>query len=189
MRDLIQTLLMFTRSTDQPSEFSMIDLNATLRKVIAELEVAIEEKKASVNLGELPEIQGSEVHIILLFNNLITNSLKYSRPDVKPVIDIRAAHVHALEYELFPALDPLVRYAKISVRDNGVGFQQSLSDKMFTIFQRLHNKDNTPGTGIGLAICRKIVHQHHGFIYAEGQENNGATFYIFLPFEQPPDAD
>jgi two-component system CheB/CheR fusion protein len=125
----------------------------------------------------------------LLFVNLISNSLKYSHADIQPVIHIQALHVTGTEYEKFPALDKMVRYIKISVTDNGVGFEQSLSDKMFTIFQRLHNKADTPGTGIGLAICRKIVHQHHGFIYAEGSENAGSSFYIFLPFEQPQGVD
>jgi signal transduction histidine kinase len=187
MRELIQTLLMFTRSTDTPTEFEKVNLNDILKKVCNQLEVLMDERKARIIVSNLPVIDGSEVHLILLFNNLIANSLKYSKPDIDPLIEIKADAVSSAEYFQFPALDQLVRYTKISVHDNGVGFQQNLSDKMFTIFQRLHNKDNTPGTGIGLAICRKIVHQHHGFIYAEGKENVGATFYIFLPFEQPLD--
>jgi signal transduction histidine kinase len=189
MRDLIQTLLMFTRSTDKPSVFAPVNLNEVLRKVMAELEVLITDKKARIVVAELPIIRASEFHIVLLFNNLITNSLKYSKAGTQPVIMVSATAVAGGDYEHFPALDQMVRYTRISVQDNGVGFQQSLSDKIFTIFQRLHNKDNTPGTGIGLAICRKIVHQHHGFIYAEGEENVGANFHIFLPFEQPKDAD
>lgn len=190
MRELIQTLLMFTRSTDQPSEFSPVDLNVVLRKVVAELEVLIEEKKALISISDaLPVIQASEVHISLLFNNLFTNSLKYSKAEATPFIKVRAETVSGADQGHFPALDPLTKYARITVSDNGVGFPPSLSDKMFTIFQRLHNKDNTPGNGIGLAICRKIVHQHHGFIYADGEEGVGATFHIFLPFEQPLNAE
>jgi signal transduction histidine kinase len=189
MRELIQTLLMFTRSTDKPSVFAPVNLNNSLRKVMTELEELISEKNARIVVDQLPVISASEVHIVLLFNNLIANSLKYSKPGIQPVVHISATAVAGGDYEHFPALDQMVRYIRISVEDNGVGFQQSLSDKMFTIFQRLHNKDNTPGTGIGLAICRKIVHQHHGFIYAEGEENVGARFHIFLPFEQPKDAD
>jgi signal transduction histidine kinase len=189
LRDLIQTLLMFTRSTDQPSEFSLVNMNESVRKVLSDLEVLIEEKHAAITVEDLPSIQASELHIVLLFNNLITNSLKYSKPDSTPVVKIRSVPVSGNDYEEFSSLDQMVKYVKISVTDNGVGFEQSLSDKMFTIFQRLYNKDNTPGAGIGLAICRKIVHQHHGFIYAEGKEDAGATFYIFLPYEQPQDTD
>jgi signal transduction histidine kinase len=189
MRELIQTLLMFTRSTDKPSEFTHVDINCVLQKVMTDLEVLITEKNAEIDFEQLPVIHASEIHIALLFNNLISNSLKYSRSDLQPVVRIKSAYVTGSEYERFPALDQMVRYVQITVEDNGVGFQQTLSDKMFTIFQRLHNKDNTPGTGIGLAICRKIVHLHHGYIYAEGQENVGATFYIFLPLEQPTGND
>jgi signal transduction histidine kinase len=189
MRELIQTLLMFTRSTDKPSDFTPVNLKNILQKVTAELEVLIAEKKAVITVGDLPVIQASAVHISLLFNNLITNSLKYSKPESRPLIRISASQVSGAEHEQFAALDPMTKYVRISVSDNGVGFRQSLSDKMFTIFQRLYNKEDTPGTGIGLAICRKIVHQHYGFIYAEGQEDVGATFYIFLPLEQPQDAD
>lgn len=189
MRELIQTLLMFTRSTDKPSEFVPVDFNVVLGKVISDLEVLIAEKKATIIYRDLPVLQASQVHMILLFNNLISNSLKYSKTDSAPVVRISAAPVAGAEYERFPTLDQMVRYCWITVQDNGVGFQQALSDKIFTIFQRLHNKDDTPGTGIGLAICRKIVHQHHGFIYAEGREDMGATFHIFLPLEQPQDAD
>lgn len=189
MRELIQTLLMFTRSTDKPSEFTTVDLSLLLQKVVSDLELVIAEKKATIIHSGLPMIQASEVHMILLFNNLISNALKYSKPDSVPLVRVSAATVTGAEYERFPALDQMVMYSWITVQDNGVGFQQSLSDKIFTIFQRLHNKSDTPGTGIGLAICRKIVHQHHGFIYAEGHEEQGATFHIFLPFEQPQDAD
>jgi signal transduction histidine kinase len=189
MRELIQTLLMFTRSTDRPSEFTQVDLNDAVSKAIAELEILITEANAVIIVDDLPSIQASAVHINLLFVNLISNSLKYSRPEIQPVINIHALPVTGTEYDAFPALDKMVRYVKISVTDNGVGFEQSLSGKMFTIFQRLHNKEDTPGAGIGLAICRKIVHQHHGFIYAEGHENAGSTFYIFLPYEQPEGVD
>jgi signal transduction histidine kinase len=189
MRELIQTLLMFTRSTDQPSDFVDVNLNDVLKQVLGDLDVLIAEKDASVVACNLPTIKASRVHVTLLFNNLITNSLKYSKPKEKPVIQIVSDPVPTNEYDRFPSLDPMIRYTHISIHDNGVGFDQSLSDKMFTIFQRLHPHEEVPGAGIGLAICRKIVHQHHGFIYAEGKENEGATFHIFLPFEQPQHLD
>jgi signal transduction histidine kinase len=185
MRELIQTLLLFTRSTNQPSSFEPVDLGEVVKKVMVEMEDAIAEKNVRINLSRLPVIAASEVHMNLLFTNIISNGIKYSRPDVPPSIDIMAEPVAVDEFQRFPALDQTIRYTKVLVRDNGVGFNPGLAEKIFTIFQRLHNKENTPGAGIGLAICRKIVHQHHGFIYAEAMENQGASFYIFLPLDQP----
>jgi signal transduction histidine kinase len=185
MRVLIQTLLLFTRSTDQPNEFSLVDLNIILKEVIHELEVSIEEKNGSVKLDELPCIQGSAIHLKLLFNNLISNSLKYAKPNVRPLIHVKTRPVSREDYERFTLLDELKTYTCIYLQDNGLGFKPELNEKIFTIFQRLHSREEIPGTGIGLAICRKIVHQHHGHIFAEGEENQGATFYVFLPLEQP----
>ena len=185
MRDLIQTLLNFTRSTDNPSEWKKVDLATIVADTINDLDQIISEKKAEINVSSLPAVQGSEFHLKLLFTNLILNALKYSKPDTTPRIDIRERKITPQEYKRFPGLDQMLTYTRISVQDNGVGFPVGLREKIFTIFQRLHNKENTPGSGIGLAICRKIVHQHHGLIYARGKENHGATFYIFLPLEQP----
>lgn len=185
MRDLIQTLLNFTRSTDRPSEWKKVDLAKVVAETLNELQEIIREKKAEINVSSLPVIQGSEFHLKLLFTNLILNALNYSKPDTTPRIDIRERKIAPLEYKRFPGLDQMLTYTRISIQDNGVGFPAGLREKIFTIFQRLHNKENTPGSGIGLAICRKIVHQHHGLIYARGKENRGATFRIFLPLEQP----
>lgn len=189
MRELIQTLLMFTRSTDKPTEFERVELNKIIDEVKTELEELVCEKKAIISVAHLPSVEASPVHIRLLFNNLITNALKYSRDDVQPEIKIVSQPATSVEYDRHPALDSMVNYVKIAVHDNGVGFPEAMNEKVFTIFQRLYNKENTAGNGIGLAICRKIVHQHHGIIFAEGRENLGASFYVFLPFEQPPDAE
>ncbi len=189
MRDLIQTLLMFTRSTDKPNAFAEVDLNKIVNKVLHDLHNLITDTKARVMVDELPRVEASEEHIELLFSNLLSNALKFSKSDVPAVVSVKTAIVSSAEYEQFPALDPMVRYVRISVHDNGVGFDQAMENKIFTIFQRLHNKEETAGVGIGLAICRKIVHQHHGFIYAKGVEGEGAVFYVFLPYQQPLDQD
>jgi len=185
MRELVQTLLNFTRSTDNPAEWKKVDLEKIVKASIAELDEMINDTNAQIHLPSLPSIQGSEFHLKLLFSNLILNALKYSKPDSVPVIEIRERRITPQEYKRFPGLDQMLTYTRISVQDNGVGFPARLREKIFTIFQRLHNKENTHGSGIGLAICRKIVHQHHGLIYARGKEGRGATFYIFLPLEQP----
>jgi signal transduction histidine kinase len=185
MRTLIQTLLFFTRSTDQPNEFVLVDLTRILDEVQTEMEVAINEKHARISVYGLPTIQGSGIHLKLLFSNLISNSLKYARQDVSPTIVVHTKAVSREDYEQFNALDQLKKYVCICVRDNGRGFKPELKEKIFTLFQRLHNRDEIPGTGIGLSICRKVVHQHHGHIFAEGRENEGAVFYVYLPIEQP----
>jgi signal transduction histidine kinase len=187
MRELIQTLLVFTRSTDKPDALRKVDMNTLIRGIIQELE--IESGKAKVVVDKLSPVQGSEIHLQLLFTNLLSNCVKYSRPEVPLKIEIRERKVTQQEYVSYPALDQFVRYTCITVRDNGVGFEPAMNEKIFTIFQRLYNKNNVTGAGIGLAICRKIVHQHHGYIYASGKPGEGATFYIFLPLDRPSHND
>ncbi len=187
MRELIQTLLAFTRSTDQPVQLELVDLNAVLNEIVDELD--IRDTKASIDLPDLPEVEGSRLHLKLLFTNLLTNAVKYAKPDVPLRIRIHERKAGHHDYIAFPVLDQFVRYTRITVQDNGVGFQSHLSEKVFTIFQRLYNKESAHGTGIGLAICKKIVHQHNGHMYAEAIENEGASFHIFLPLQQPAGSD
>ena len=183
MRELIQTLLAFTRSTDQAGQLESVDLNTIVEEVVDEID--IRETRASIDIPDLPKVEGSRLHLKLLFTNLLNNAVKYAKPDVplRLVIQERRANQH--DYVKFPVLDQLVSYTRITVMDNGVGFQSHLSEKVFTIFQRLYNKDNAQGAGIGLAICKKIVHQHNGYMYAEAIENEGASFHIYLPLKQP----
>lgn len=187
MRELIQTLLAFSRSTDQPVNLERVDLNAVLNEVVEELD--IRDTRASIDLPDLPKVEGSRLHLKLLFSNLLTNAVKYAKHDVPlriKILERKAAHP---DYIAFPVLDQLVSYTRITVADNGVGFQSHFSEKVFTIFQRLYNKESAHGTGIGLAICKKIVHQHNGHMYAEAIENEGASFHIFLPLQQPAESD
>ena len=127
----------------------------------------IEEKNAKINVSKLPEIYGDERMIRQLFENIIGNALKYSRQDPRPVIDIRGR------------LDGDA--VELSFSDNGIGFDEQYLGQMFTLFQRLHNRSAYDGTGLGLAICRKITDLHQGRIWAEGQEEKGATFFVSLP--------
>jgi signal transduction histidine kinase len=187
MRELIQTLLAFTRSTDQAGQLERVDLNSVLAEVVEELD--IRDTRASIDLTDLPAVEGSRLHFKLLFTNLLNNAVKYAKPGVPLRIAVYERKAGHHDYIAFPLLDQFVRYTRITVKDNGVGFQPHLSEKVFTIFQRLYNKESAPGTGIGLAICKKIVHQHNGYMYAEGSENEGASFHIFLPLEQPPGSD
>jgi len=143
----------------------------------------IHQKKAMIYSKQLPIIKGIRVQLMQLFNNLISNSLKYSRPDVNPVIEIKYKQVVGEE---IPSVGPLQQekvYHKITFMDNGIGFEEKYSEKIFTIFQRLHNKNEYEGTGIGLAICRRIVTNHNGYIITEVKKDYiGAIFHVYLPY-------
>lgn len=167
MRTLIQDVLSFSLINRAEMKFSRVDLDKVLSEALQDLEIIIEEKKAAINISKLPEIYGDERMIRQLFENIIGNALKYSREDPKPVIDVRG-RLDGNEVEL-------------SFSDNGIGFDEKYLEQMFTLFQRLHNRQTYEGTGLGLAICRKITDLHRGRIWAEGQEEKGATFFVSLP--------
>ena len=117
-----------------------------------------------------------------LFVNLIGNSLKYSKPEVDPIISIECEKVKSKKY-IFLNKNSTQTYFKITISDNGLGFEEEYSEAIFTLFYRLHNNSDYPGTGIGLAICKKIVENHQGFITAEGKLNEGTKFSIFFPLK------
>jgi signal transduction histidine kinase len=115
-----------------------------------------------------------------LFENLITNSIQYRQPNIRPCITVTSRVVGRKDIpEHFDKTNE--RYYKIEITDNGIGFEQAFAEKAFQLFQRLHTKNGQPGTGIGLTICQKIVHNHNGFIHAKSQVNKGTTFEIYLP--------
>lgn len=167
-----------------------VDLNEVIRDVKVDLEVLLEDTKASIDCLSLPTIEGSETLLYQLFYNLISNSLKFGRPEVLTRIQLTATKVA-------PGLLTDVRasaniiYYKIEVKDNGIGFPQRYSESLFNVFSRLHSKERYEGTGIGLSLCKNIVEKHRGFINAIGEENKGATFEVFLPETQRslPDPD
>ena len=139
---------------------------------------AIDEKRAEVKISKLPTITADASQMDLLFTNLISNSLKFSQ--AKPEIIVTVETITAAQYEAF-GLNKDKNYVCIKVSDNGLGFDQKYIPKMFAIFQKLHVKPATEGTGMGLPICKKIVEDHGGRIFAEGKENHGATFKVYLP--------
>ena len=133
-----------------------------------------------IESAHLPTITIIPFQFRQLLSNLISNSLKYSKSDITPVIEINATHVKAAtlnEKDALPGKD----YFRFSVADNGIGFEQEYAGKVFELFQRLHGHNEYSGSGIGLAICKKIVENHHGFMRAEGEPDKGATFYFFIP--------
>ncbi len=180
MRSLIDDILSYSETSNVEGKIESIDLNVLLEDVINELEVPISEKKAVVqNLG-LPTLKIVRFQFYQLFLNLLTNALKFSKTDAIPVIVIKCEKINGRSIP-HPGINYTMAYYHITLSDNGVGFPPHLSQKIFEIFQRIHDNTKFEGTGIGLAICKKIVENHNGIMIAEGQVNQGATFHVFLP--------
>lgn len=180
MRILIDDLLLFSRTNKTEKVFEKTDLNVLLESANQDLAHAIEEKKAFIQASQLPTLKVIPFQIQQLFINLIGNSLKYCKPDISPIIKIDCDKINANEYSIIKT-DTHKKYYKISISDNGLGFEQKYAENIFILFHRLHHITEYPGTGIGLAICKKIVENHKGFIVAESKPNIGSTFTIFLP--------
>jgi PAS domain S-box-containing protein len=180
MRLLIDTLLEFSRTARSNQPYAKVDLNLILAEVKADLELKIEETVAEIKSGMLPVIEAIPSQMKQLFDNLLSNSIKFRRPDEHPLINIRSQRLTAKQKEQLH-LNTTKNWFKIEFTDNGIGFEPEYNERIFQIFQRLHGKAEYPGSGIGLAICKKITEQHKGIINAIGKPNNGATFTIILP--------
>lgn len=180
MQVLIEDLLSFSRVSTQASPFSTSDLKQIADAVVADLETRIEQTGARVEVGDLPSIQADPTQMRQLLQNLISNGLKYHRPDTPPRI-----RVFATEYRREPDLPPLDRHGcLLHVEDNGIGFDEKYLDRIFTVFQRLHGRSEYEGTGVGLAICRKIAERHNGWITARSTPGKGSTFVVAFPYSQ-----
>jgi signal transduction histidine kinase len=174
MQDLIQSLLQYARLTSKPKNLTKVDLAKTISDVLVDLQLRLEQTGARVIVGSLPEIEAEPVQMHRLLLNLLSNSLKYHRPGIAPRISI---HSRPLED------NHGMSCFQVIIEDNGLGFDNRDRKKIFDIFQRLHADLDYKGTGIGLAICKRIVEQHGGSISASGKVNKGATFTITLPFQ------
>jgi PAS domain S-box-containing protein len=157
-----------------------VDLNEILEKSKEELEQQIKQTDAIITSEELPSIKGNVSPVLSLFNNLISNAIKYGKKDVQPNIRITATYVKGSQVDNTNA-DPVSSYVKLSFSDNGIGFDQRYSRHIFQIFKRLHNKNEYSGTGIGLALCKKIMENHNGFIIAESEPEKGSVFSCYFP--------
>ncbi len=181
MRKLITDLLEYSRAGRYVTEEVSVDLNDTVRNILEDLEIQINEKQASINIDKLPKIQGHSGDWRMVFQNLISNALKFSEENSKPIIHIRyEVAPKEIINKYFPKPN-LKGYFLLSVQDNGIGFNQEYAEKIFVIFQRLHGKDSYSGTGIGLAVCKKIIERYRGSIYANSEQKIGTTFAIILP--------
>lgn len=182
MKQLIQDMLNFSRISNSEEAFIDTDLNEVLENLIIDFELLLREKDAVIHYPHLPTVQGIPLQLSQLFANIINNSLKYT--ERKPVIDITCKVLTAEELIAYPKLTKDRTYFQIEFRDNGIGFEEQYSEQIFAIFQRLHGKQTYSGTGIGLALCKKIVENHHGIIFAKGEPTEGAVFTIILPDKQ-----
>jgi PAS domain S-box-containing protein len=184
MENLIKDVLGFSQLSSVSKNFEPVNLNIVLRDILVEFDLMIEQKNAVIKVDELPVIQAIPLQMSQLFNNLISNALKYSRTEVFPCIIISS---EILSENSRQAIAPDLtdgEYVKITITDNGIGFNQNHAEKIFNIFQRLHGKDEFAGTGIGLAMCRKILQNHNGKITANSMEGIGTSFIIIIPVNQ-----
>lgn len=179
MNNLINDLLSFSRLSSEPV-FENFEVNDIIDEVTTDLEYAFENKKGKLKIvGELPLVYGVRSQFRQVFQNLISNSLKFTQPDVNPEITISADRIDTPEADAPASANG--GFHRIIVADNGIGFEEQYKERIFTIFQRLHNRDSYEGTGIGLAIVRKIIEKHKGIITAQSSNGEGASFTIILP--------
>jgi signal transduction histidine kinase/CHASE3 domain sensor protein len=180
MRLLIDDLLQFSRTNKPDKDFVLTDLNELFENAKQDVAVTILDKKAKITNDNLPSTAVIPFQIQQLFLNLLSNSLKYSKENIAPSITIGYSIVKSTEEsQLAKAVKN--HYHKITFTDNGIGFDQKYANQIFELFNRLHNKSDFSGTGVGLAICKKITDNHNGFIFAEGKLDQGAIFTVYLP--------
>jgi two-component system sensor kinase FixL len=178
MHLLINDLLTYSRVTTKAQPFSLIQLNQVVSQVVSDLEIRIEQTHGKVEWRDLPALEADATQMHQLFLNLIGNALKFNRPGIPPVVTVEAKILEDSPLGKFGTV------CQITIKDNGIGFEEKYLDRIFTIFQRLHGRHEFEGTGIGLAVCRKIVDRHGGVITARSTLGEGSTFIAVLPLKQ-----
>jgi len=170
MQVLINDLLTYSRVSSQGQPFSKVDLNSIVKEVLSDLEIRIEQTSAEIKVDPLPPIDADPSQMRQLFQNLLANALKFHKPGEAPKIQLQSkvSGTHCV----------------IQISDEGIGFDEKYLDRIFTIFQRLHGRHEYEGTGVGLAVCRRIIERHHGTITANSTPGKGSTFILNLPLHQ-----
>ncbi|MBU2046736.1 MAG: diguanylate cyclase, partial [Bacteroidetes bacterium] len=179
MQTLIDDLLTFSRVTRTDEGYESVDLHDQIQKILEDLEFTIEKKNATIDLMVNHTISAIPGQIRQLFQNLISNAIKFTKEGVPPIVEIKSEILRG--EVLSPNLEPNKDFCRIVVKDNGIGFDQQYADKIFELFQRLHTRNEYQGTGIGLAVCKKIVDKHGGLINVNSIQEEGTTFTIILP--------
>ncbi len=188
MQVLISDLLSFSRVTTKAQPFAPVDLAKVAHEVVGDLEARIELVKGRVEVGQLPAISAEPLQMRQLIQNLIGNALKFRRPEEPPVVKVAAEMISAPRPRSEPGA-PNEQLCRLTVSDNGIGFDEKYLDRIFNVFQRLHTRNEYEGTGMGLAIARKIVLYHGGDVTAKSKPGQGSTFIVTLPMDHPKDTN
>ena len=175
MRTLIDDLLAFSRVIRSAEPFVPVNLTQITKEVMGDLEVRVEKNAARVEVGDLPTVEADATQMRQLMLNLIGNALKFQPPNAQPVVKVQGRTVTSVSGE---------QYCELTVQDNGIGFEEQYAEKIFVVFQRLHGRGEYEGTGVGLAVCRRITDRHQGTIVAQSKLGQGATFIVRLPVHQ-----
>jgi PAS domain S-box-containing protein len=181
MKNIIDDLLQYSHQTREDRQFLPTDLSEVIAEIESDLDLVIEQKGAVIEKEPLPTVVAVHNQLHQLFYNLITNALKFSKPGLPPYIYIGCEERYGADLPQIPNLDSEKLYVLITVKDDGIGFEQEYAAQIFTLFKRLHGRSEYEGTGIGLALCKKIAENHGGAIWAEGRQGEGATFHVVLP--------
>ena len=184
MQMLINDLLSFSRQSISSSDFERTDLNTLAREAITELEIEVEKSNAKIQVGELPVVWAIPSLMKQLFHNLVSNAVKFRKKGIDPIIHIEAKNMYGSDHSL-PVNSNGHKYHKVSISDNGIGFDPKYSDEIFMVFKRLNSYHEYEGTGVGLSICKKIIEKHNGSIIAQSEPGKGSTFSFVLPEKQP----
>lgn len=182
MKSIITNVLNFSRLSADDNNFEFVDLRELIADLVEDLEVTIKERDARINVDASSKVEAIRGQLRQVFQNLVSNSLKFSRQDVPPEVNIRSETI--LEKSFDSGADSQGRFVRITITDNGIGFDDKFKENIFALFHRLHSKDRFEGTGIGLAIVKKIIEKHGGLITANSRNGHGATFVIVLPVYQ-----
>jgi len=183
MQMLINDLLSFSRQSISASDFQKTDLTALAKEAITELEIEVEKSNAKIEIGELPVVWAVPSLMKQLFHNLLSNAVKFRKKGVKPIIHIEAKKMPAPGDSQHAKLNGR-KYHKVSISDNGIGFDPKYSDEIFVVFKRLNSYHEYEGTGVGLSICKKIIEKHNGSIVAQSEPGKGSIFSFVLPEKQ-----
>jgi light-regulated signal transduction histidine kinase (bacteriophytochrome) len=180
MRSLIDGLSELAAVNENPMGYASCNVGKIVKEVLHDLEPVIKEKKAVIKESNLPTIQGMETQLNQLFKNLLENAIRFGKKNISPQIDISSYRINDEEKKLSDLQQTRVYY-KIEISDNGIGFKQEYAQKIFQPFVRLNGKSAFAGNGLGLAICKKIIDNHKGILFAESMENTGTRFILILP--------
>jgi signal transduction histidine kinase len=184
MQGLIEDLMNFINLVRGGEQLSVVDANKLMNSAVEYLKQEIDIKRAIIHIGQLPKITGFEKQLFLMFKSLIDNAIKFSKPGIPPVVTIQCVQTTGEELMLVDKNLAKKQFMRISVQDNGIGFSNEFSQKIFLIFQRLHTGTEYEGKGIGLAIVERVMTNHNGYVFASAQEDKGALFNLYFPVQE-----